>query len=201
MLQHVKLAVSQRRLALAVVRTDGAQMRLVPERGGGCNAASPWEGELRDLQLITAALWWTVAADANNIEVWNSAKFFTPWLCELQISDAVDNGKNQLAALGAATPLLANAMALSMPCREMCEAVMSSCSCGKEKSFGELLQTVIDDQNLVRCPGDRLTALRRHCLAWAMILPRLDREQKPDASSCVKPIPFLKLNCMVSAGK
>ena len=59
---------------------------------------------------------------------------------------------NKLQALGKATPRLANAMALSMPCREMCEAVMSTCSCGKENTFGELLQAVIDDQSLVRCP-------------------------------------------------
>ena len=67
----------------------------------------------------------------------------------LQITDAVDSGKSQLAALGAATPLLADAMALSMPCREMCDAVMSSCSCGKESTFGALLQAVIDKQNQV----------------------------------------------------
>ena len=83
---------------------------------------------------------------------WSIVATWTLWLCVLQISDAVDKGKNQLAALGEATPLLANAMALSMPCREMCDAVMSSCSCGKEKTFGELLQSVIDDQNLVRSP-------------------------------------------------
>ena len=74
----------------------------------------------------------------------------TNTLSHVQISDAVDSGKSQLAALGAAAPMLADAMALSMPCKEMCDAVMSSCACGKESTFGELLQDVIDDQNKVR---------------------------------------------------
>ena len=91
----------------------------------------------------------------------------------VQISDAVDKGKNQLAALGAATPLLADAMALSMPCREMCEAVMASCSCGMENTFGELLQSVIDDSNQVSCLDTvTRTLCTPHCNA-AMVAARV----------------------------
>ncbi len=54
----------------------------------------------------------------------------------LQISDAVDSGKSQLAALGAATPLLADAMALSMPCVPVLTFVIkeswSSSRCGSQ---------------------------------------------------------------------
>jgi len=112
----------------------------------------------------------------------------------------VDNGKNQLAALGAATPLLANAMALSMPCREMCEAVMSSCSCGKERTFGELLQSVIDDQNLVRCPGVSSNTVETPLLSLNHDAACLDHVAVARRVVWIKPTAFMKLDRMVPAG-
>ena len=53
---HHKLVVPQSCLVLAVVRPDSAQMRLISERGGRCNASSPREGESCDLKFTTAAL-------------------------------------------------------------------------------------------------------------------------------------------------
>ena len=31
---------------------------------------------------------------------------------------------------------------LALPCREMCESVVSTCSCSKERKFGDLLEKV-----------------------------------------------------------
>ena len=39
-----------------------------------------------------------------------------------------------------AVPLQASNLAL--PCREMCESVVSTCSCNKERKFGDLLEKV-----------------------------------------------------------
>ncbi len=56
MSQRDELAVPKSCPALAVVCTDRAQVWLVPERGGRCNAASSREGELCESTLTTAAL-------------------------------------------------------------------------------------------------------------------------------------------------
>lgn len=40
---------------------------------------------------------------------------------------AQDEGRTQVEALGEAIPLLVNASALTLPCREMCEAVVQTC--------------------------------------------------------------------------
>ena len=37
-----------------------------------------------------------------------------------------------ISALAAAVPVLLNTSALTMPCREMCEAVISTCSCSRD---------------------------------------------------------------------
>ncbi|BDA45605.1 hypothetical protein COCOBI_07-3920 [Coccomyxa sp. Obi] len=56
------------------------------------------------------------------------------------IDTARDYGKTQLDALSDAVPLLLNASSLTMPCREMCEAIVSTCGCNKQTSFGRLLE-------------------------------------------------------------
>lgn len=56
------------------------------------------------------------------------------------IDSARDYGKTQLDALSDAVPLLLNASSLTMPCREMCEAIVSTCGCNTQTSFGELLE-------------------------------------------------------------
>ena len=56
------------------------------------------------------------------------------------IDSARDYGKTQLDALSDAVPLLLNASSLTMPCREMCEAIVSTCGCNKQTSFGKLLE-------------------------------------------------------------
>ncbi|EIE22807.1 hypothetical protein COCSUDRAFT_47705 [Coccomyxa subellipsoidea C-169] len=55
------------------------------------------------------------------------------------IDNARDYGKTQLDALSEAVPLLLNASSLTMPCREMCEAVVATCGCNNDYSFGKLL--------------------------------------------------------------
>ena len=60
----------------------------------------------------------------------------------MQVSSALDKGENAVEALAEVVPELADAMALSLPCREMCQAVVNSCSCGKERTFGDILQAV-----------------------------------------------------------
>ena len=158
----------------AVVRTDCAEVRVVSERGGGSHTPSSRAGAPschlygRRIHLLTEKTLFCIStAPAGGYVAFHEgshagwSRLLLMSLCPaVQISDAVDKGKNQLAALGAATPLLADAMALSMPCREMCDAVMSSCSCGKERTFGELLQSVIDDQNLVGAQGPLSSLVR-----------------------------------------
>ncbi|KAK9842362.1 hypothetical protein WJX81_008566 [Elliptochloris bilobata] len=56
---------------------------------------------------------------------------------------AIDDGQNHLEALANAVPSLLNASSLSMPCRAMCEAVIGTCSCKKDRTFGELLDSYI----------------------------------------------------------
>ena len=43
---------------------------------------------------------------------------------------------------------------LSLPCREMCEAVISTCSCGRERTLGSLLDGVVSGLlvSLFSCP-------------------------------------------------
>ncbi len=53
------------------------------------------------------------------------------------IDNARDYGKTQLDALSEAVPLLLNASSLTMPCREMCEAVVATCGCNNDYSFGK----------------------------------------------------------------
>ncbi|KAK9839741.1 hypothetical protein WJX84_000691, partial [Apatococcus fuscideae] len=55
---------------------------------------------------------------------------------------ASDNGRTPLDALSEAVPSLLQASNLALPCREMCEAVVGTCSCNKERSFGDLLEKV-----------------------------------------------------------
>lgn len=42
------------------------------------------------------------------------------------------------------------ASALSMPCREMCEAVVSTCGCNSQRTLGSLLDAALSDITLVR---------------------------------------------------
>eukprot|EP00884_Botryococcus_braunii_P013043 jgi/Botrbrau1/2173/Bobra.101_2s0013.2 len=56
---------------------------------------------------------------------------------------AEDTGKTKVLSLAEALPSLQQAMALSLPCREMCLAIQSSCGCGKVRTFGELLDTYV----------------------------------------------------------
>ena len=48
------------------------------------------------------------------------------------VDTARNSGKSGIDALAAAVPVLLNTSALTMPCREMCEAVISTCSCSKD---------------------------------------------------------------------
>ena len=43
---------------------------------------------------------------------------------------------------------------LSLPCREMCEAVVSTCSCGRERTLGSLLSGIVSGLlvSLFACP-------------------------------------------------
>ena len=55
------------------------------------------------------------------------------------VDTARNNGKMGINALAAAVPVLLNTSALTMPCREMCEAVISTCSCSRD--YRSALQT------------------------------------------------------------
>ncbi len=48
------------------------------------------------------------------------------------VDDARDAGLSGMEALAAAVPVLLNRSALTMPCREMCEAIVSTCGCNKD---------------------------------------------------------------------
>ena len=48
------------------------------------------------------------------------------------VDTARNSGKTGINALAAAVPVLLNTSALTMPCREMCEAVISTCSCSRD---------------------------------------------------------------------
>lgn len=47
-----------------------------------------------------------------------------------QLLSAEDGMKTRHLSLIEALPSFKQAMALSLPCRELCEALLSSCSCG-----------------------------------------------------------------------
>lgn len=55
------------------------------------------------------------------------------------IDSARDYGRTQLDALADVVPMLLNASSLTMPCREMCEAVVRTCGCNNAYNFGKLL--------------------------------------------------------------
>ena len=48
------------------------------------------------------------------------------------VDNARDTGLSGMDALAAAVPVLLNRSALTMPCREMCEAIVSTCGCNKD---------------------------------------------------------------------
>ena len=59
---------------------------------------------------------------------------------ELQAQEA---GRTPMEALSAAVPQLLAATDLSLPCSQMCEAVVSSCGCKTELRFGPLLDAYL----------------------------------------------------------
>lgn len=61
--------------------------------------------------------------------------------CGEQLLSAEQNTKAAGFSLAQALPSLKQAMGLSLPCREMCEAVFSSCDCGTVHTyeFGQLM--------------------------------------------------------------
>ena len=63
-----------------------------------------------------------------------------------KVTQAQQQGASAAAALAPVVPELLQASSLSMPCREMCEAVVSSCSCDQEQHFGPLLEAFINNQ-------------------------------------------------------
>ncbi|KAK9813568.1 hypothetical protein WJX73_007727 [Symbiochloris irregularis] len=63
-----------------------------------------------------------------------------------RVTQARQQGASAVAALAPVVPELLQATSLSMPCREMCEAVVSSCSCDREQHFGPLLEDFINNQ-------------------------------------------------------
>eukprot|EP00891_Asterochloris_glomerata_P008783 jgi/Astpho2/8783/Aster-05337 len=46
---------------------------------------------------------------------------------------------------------MADAMSLAWPCREMCEAVIDSCGCGEQSTFGDLLSGVVAGIDRAHC--------------------------------------------------
>ncbi|KAK9829899.1 hypothetical protein WJX72_008541 [[Myrmecia] bisecta] len=60
-----------------------------------------------------------------------------------QVVNAEADEASQIEALSSAVPMLLKAMSLSLPCREMCEAVVNTCSCKKDRTFGELLDKIV----------------------------------------------------------
>lgn len=62
-----------------------------------------------------------------------------------KVSAAKDHEKDIFDSLADAVPDLADALALSLPCREMCEATVSTCSCApRQATFGQLLDQLVD---------------------------------------------------------
>lgn len=51
------------------------------------------------------------------------------------VDSARDSGKSGIDTLAAAVPVLLNTSTLTMPCREMCEAVVSTCGCNKDYRY------------------------------------------------------------------
>lgn len=50
----------------------------------------------------------------------------------LAVDKARNGGLSGIDALAVAVPVLLNTSALTMPCREMCEAIVSTCGCNKD---------------------------------------------------------------------
>lgn len=48
------------------------------------------------------------------------------------VDNARDAGLSGMDALAAAVPVLLNTSALTMPCREMCDSIVSTCGCNKD---------------------------------------------------------------------
>ena len=48
------------------------------------------------------------------------------------VDKARDSGLSGINALAAAVPVILNTSALTMPCREMCESIVSTCGCNKD---------------------------------------------------------------------
>ncbi|KAL3161829.1 hypothetical protein ABBQ38_008919 [Trebouxia sp. C0009 RCD-2024] len=61
-----------------------------------------------------------------------------------QAITAQESGQTQHEALSSVMPPLLKAASLSLPCREMCKAVTTTCACGQERSLGGLLDKVMD---------------------------------------------------------
>lgn len=56
-----------------------------------------------------------------------------------EIVQAKASGGDFMAVLAGLIPSLAKTTALTAPCRRYCEAITSSCSCGKSQTFGDML--------------------------------------------------------------
>lgn len=65
-----------------------------------------------------------------------------------QAVSAQQTGQTQTEALSLVMPQLLQASALSMPCREMCEAVVSTCGCNSQRTLGSLLDAALSDITL-----------------------------------------------------
>lgn len=60
------------------------------------------------------------------------------------VVQAREDGETHADALSRAMPILLAAFGLAMPCREMCEAVVTSCNCNNDYTFGKLLKAWLD---------------------------------------------------------
>lgn len=64
-----------------------------------------------------------------------------------KVTKAAAFGLDPVEALSQAVPDLVTASSLAMPCRAMCEAVVSSCSCTGEQRFGPLLEAFVNSHS------------------------------------------------------
>jgi hypothetical protein len=62
-----------------------------------------------------------------------------------KVVSAEERGQTNIEALAEVLPTLFQSQALALPCREMCEAVMSTCGCNKDRKFGDLLDHMAGD--------------------------------------------------------
>lgn len=60
-----------------------------------------------------------------------------------KVTTAQMEGEDSAQSLSAALPELLKASSLAMPCRQMCEAIITSCSCNDEQKFGSLLEAFV----------------------------------------------------------